>query len=75
MRFALGWCLRAVPDAHQESTASGPQVTGTYRVEGQASTGIFAGARGTGHLTVDVATGQDTLSGTLILREPPDRRS
>jgi hypothetical protein len=49
-------------------TASGPQVTGTYRVDGQASTGIFAGARGTGHVTVDVATGQDTLSGTLILK-------
>src|SRR5215471_20178288 len=56
-------------------TASGPQVTGTYRVDGQASTGIFAGARGTGHVAVDVATGQDTLSGTLILREPPDSRS
>jgi hypothetical protein len=49
-------------------TASGPQVTGTYRVDGQASTGIFAGARGTGHVTVDVATGQDTLSGMLILK-------
>jgi hypothetical protein len=49
-------------------TASGPQVNGTYRVDGQASTGIFAGARGTGHVTVDVATGQDTLSGTLILK-------
>ena len=56
-------------------TASGPQVTGTYRVDGPASTGIFAGARGTGHVAVDVATGQDTLSGTLILREPPDSRS
>jgi hypothetical protein len=53
-------------------TASGPQVTGTYRVDGQASTGIFAGARGTGRFTVDVATGQDTLSGTLILIPPPD---
>ncbi len=52
-------------------TASGPQVTGTYRVDGQASTGIFAGARGTGHITVDVTTGQDTLSGTLILIPPP----
>ncbi len=52
-------------------TASGPQVTGTYRVDGLASTGIFAGARGTGHFTVDVATGQDTLSGTLILIPPP----
>ena len=51
-------------------TASGPQVTGTYRVDGQASTGIFAGARGAGHFTVSAATGQDTLSGTLILAEP-----
>jgi hypothetical protein len=50
--------------------ASGPQVTGTYRVDGQASTGIFAAARGTGHVTVDVTTGQDTLSGTLILIPP-----
>jgi hypothetical protein len=48
--------------------ASGPQVNGTYRVDGQASTGIFAGARGTGHVTVDVATGHDALSGTLILQ-------
>jgi hypothetical protein len=49
-------------------TASGPQVTGTYRVDGQASTGIFAGARGTGRDTVDVATGLATYSGTLILK-------
>ena len=49
-------------------TASGPQVNGTYRVDGQASTGIFAGARGTGHVTVDVATGLDKYSGTLILK-------
>jgi hypothetical protein len=52
-------------------TASGPRVTGIYRVDGQASTGLFAGARGTGHVSVDVATGQDTLSGTLILIQPP----
>src|SRR5262249_6523758 len=56
-------------------TATGPQVTGTYRVDGQASTGIFAGARGTGHVTVDVATGQDTLSGTLILKPSAASRS
>jgi hypothetical protein len=47
-------------------TASGPQVTGTYRVDGQASTGIFAGARGTGQVTVDVTTGHEAVSGTLI---------
>jgi hypothetical protein len=43
---------------------------GTYRVHGQASSGIFAGARGTGNVTVDPTTGHDTASGTLILRSP-----
>jgi len=56
-------------------TASGPQARATYRVDGQASTGIFAGARGTGHVRVDVTTGHETISGTLILREPPGSRS
>ena len=56
-------------------TASGPQATATYRVDGQASTGIFAGARGNGHVTVDVTTGHEALSGTLILAEPPGSRS
>jgi hypothetical protein len=51
-------------------TASGPRVTATYRVDGRASTGIFAGARGTGDVTVDVATGHETLSGKLILVPP-----
>ena len=51
-------------------TASGPRVTGTYRVDGQASTGIFAGARGTGNVAVDPTTGHDTVSGTLILSSP-----
>jgi hypothetical protein len=51
-------------------TASGPQVTATYQVDGQASTGIFAGARGTGDVTVNVATGHETLSGKLILVPP-----
>jgi hypothetical protein len=51
-------------------TASGPRITGTYRVDGPASTGIFAGARGTGHVTVDVTTGHETLSGKLILIPP-----
>ena len=41
-------------------------ITGTYRVDGQASTGIFAGARGTGHVTADVTTGHETVSGTPI---------
>ena len=48
-------------------TASGLQATATYQVDGRASTGIFAGARGTGNVTVDVATHRETLSGKLIL--------
>jgi hypothetical protein len=51
-------------------TASGPQAHATYQVDGRASTGIFAGARGTGHVTVDVTTGHEALSGTLILNSP-----
>ena len=51
-------------------TASGPQANATYRVDGLASTGIFAGAHGSGTVTVDVATGHEALSGTLILAEP-----
>jgi hypothetical protein len=62
---------RAPGPGRQTERTTRRQVTGTYRVDGQASTGIFAGARGTGHFTVDVATGQDTLSGTLILIPPP----
>jgi len=48
-------------------TASGLQATATYQVDGRASTGIFAGARGVGDVTVDVATHRETLSGKLIL--------
>jgi hypothetical protein len=48
-------------------TASGPVITGTYEVDGLSSTGIFAGARGSGHLKVDLATSTATLSGKLQL--------
>jgi hypothetical protein len=48
-------------------TASGPVITGTYEVDGLSSTGIFAGARGTGDLTVNVPTSAATLSGKLNL--------
>jgi hypothetical protein len=48
-------------------TASGLQASATYQVDGRASTWIFAGARGTGDVTVDVATHQERLSGKLIL--------
>jgi hypothetical protein len=48
-------------------TASGPDITGTYEVDGLSSTGIFAGARGTGDDAVDSITHTSTLSGTLKL--------
>ncbi len=48
-------------------TASGPDITGSYEVDGLSSTGIFAGARGTGDDTVDSITHTSTLSGTLKL--------
>jgi hypothetical protein len=48
-------------------TASGPDITGTYEVDGLSSTGIFAGARGTGDDTVDTVTHTSTISGKLKL--------
>lgn len=48
-------------------TASGPVITGIYEVDGLSSTGIFAGARGTGDLMVNVPTSVATLSGKLNL--------
>jgi len=58
-------------------TASGPVITGTYEVDGLSSTGIFAGARGAGDLTVNVANATATLSGKLKLAvsSAPGRRS
>jgi len=54
-------------------TASGPVFNGTYVVDGDASTGIFAGADGSGTVTVHVAIpprpGTTTLSGRLKLAE------
>ncbi len=48
-------------------TASGPVFTATYDVDGSASTGAFAGARGSGTDTVDITTHTVTLSGELKL--------
>jgi hypothetical protein len=52
-------------------TASGPVFEGTYVVDGDASTGVFAGADGSGTVTVHVAipplAGTTTLSGRLKL--------
>jgi hypothetical protein len=48
-------------------TASGPDITGTYEVDGLSSTGIFAGARGTGDDAVNTVTHTSTISGKLKL--------
>jgi hypothetical protein len=48
-------------------TASGPDITGTYEVDGLSSTGIFAGARGSGVDHANTVTHESTLSGTLKL--------
>jgi len=48
-------------------TASGPVVTGEWTVDGPSSTGVFAGASGSGQETVDIATRTSTLSGKLKL--------
>jgi hypothetical protein len=51
-------------------TPSGPRATGTWAVDGASSTGVFAGARGSGQTTVDLTTRTSTLSGHLKLVGP-----
>ncbi len=46
-------------------TASGPLITGTYEVDGLSSTGVFAGAWGSGEITANTTTHTSTLSGKL----------
>jgi hypothetical protein len=53
-------------------TESGPDITGTYEVDGLSSTGIFAGARGTGSDMVDTRTHTSVLSGKLKLATSDD---
>lgn len=48
-------------------SASGPVATETWTVDGASSTGVFAGARGSGEGTVDIPTATSTLSGKLKL--------
>jgi hypothetical protein len=48
-------------------TAAGPVATGTWRVDGASSTGVFAGARGSGTDTVHIPTARSSLSGKLKL--------
>jgi hypothetical protein len=53
-------------------TASGPDITGTYEVDGLSSTGIFAGARGTGDDMVNTVTHTSTIFGKLKLAGSDD---
>jgi hypothetical protein len=48
-------------------TAVGPVATGTWQVDGASSTGVFAGARGSGTETVHIPTARSSLSGKLKL--------
>ena len=48
-------------------TAAGPVATATWQVDGDSSTGVFAGARGSGTDTVHIPTAQSSLTGKLKL--------
>jgi hypothetical protein len=48
-------------------TASGPVASGSWDVDGASSSGVFAGARGSGEGSVDLTTRTSTLSGKLHL--------
>jgi hypothetical protein len=51
-------------------SASGPVATETWTVDGPSSTGVFAGATGSGEGTVELALARSTLSGKLKLAGP-----
>jgi hypothetical protein len=53
-------------------TADGPMATETWTVDGPSSTGVFAGARGSGEGTVELRTATSTLSGRLHLAGEDD---
>ena len=72
-RIVLGEGMLIVREASIACpTASGPVITGTYEVDGLSSTGIFAGARGSGELTVNVSSATATISGKLKLAGSSD---
>lgn len=48
-------------------TSDGPRATGSWTVDGGSSTGVFAGARGSGEESVDIPTRTATLTGKLWL--------
>ena len=48
-------------------TVGGPLASGSWTVDGASSTGVFAGARGSGTESVDILTRSSTLSGKVKL--------
>jgi hypothetical protein len=54
-------------EAYVCQTGAGPVATGTWQVDGRSSTGIFAGARGSGSEEVHIPTRRSSLSGKLKL--------
>jgi len=60
--------LRGV--AYVCQSASGPVASEKWFVDGASSTGLFAGARGSGEGRVSLATATSTLSGKLKLAGP-----
>ena len=48
-------------------TDAGPVATARWRVDGAASTGVFAGARGSGEETVHIPTASSSITGKLKL--------
>jgi hypothetical protein len=67
-RIVLGDGVLVVRElVHICPTESGPRGTGTWEVDGASSTGIFAGARGSGDVTIVIPTSTATLSGRLNL--------
>jgi hypothetical protein len=53
-------------------TSTGAVITGTYKVDGAASSGVFEGASGSGSLKVDPVSNVSELSGRLELARGDD---
>jgi len=69
-RIALDGGVLVVRElVHVCQTASGPIGTGTWQVDGLSSSGIFAGGRGSGDISIVIAARTANLSGSLNLAE------
>jgi hypothetical protein len=59
--------LVLIETAYVCQTSTGPKATGTWTVDGDASTGVFLGARGSGEVSVDLPTRTAVHTGKLKL--------